>query len=508
MVPALLISAAAVALAPAARADAVTDWNEYSVAATKGWNGTSGIGVALDTNVSSRIDAIEARAVFDAINSVEHFSKGSYYYDGSHTGSASGAAAQAAHDVLLAQLPNPTLDPSANPGWTETRNWLDARLAESLKALGVAASDGGIAAGKAAALAASNARLLDNASPATTYGAQLVPTSNPGVGVWRQSNAGPGVINPATGAPTGFDAAGVMLPRPGAALNWRDLLPFSLTQRQIAALVADVPLSPRVGSVQYRLELEYVRKHGQDSAPARLRSADQTAQALYYKQDGEIFVNEVARIASKARHSTLLENAALFALLDNAIADTRHAAFASKYEQKFWRPITALNADADGAVRNDYASWRPLAATPAHPSNTSGHSATGAAGAEVLRVYFGSDRIVPDGSAVVLGSLPWLVGVNQGTGNVTTRSVSTLSEMQLENGASRLYLGVHYGTDNYQGQVLGLAVADAILHSDDPAASGLKPLRVSYPGSPENLEATLARDPETYGYFGRARKRD
>lgn len=207
-----------------------------------------------------------------------------------------------------------------------------------------------------------------------------------------------------------------------------------------------------------------------------------------------------AGIASTASGLTLNQNAKLFALLHSAVADARIAAFASKYEQKFWRPITALNAGTDGAVTNGYSDWHPLAATPSHPSNTSGHSATGAAAFEILRAFFG-DKIRPDGGAVSLGTLPWLTGTNSGTGNITSRSVKTFSQVQLENGASRLYLGVHFGFDNLQGQLLGLAVANAIINSDDPAAANLT-VRES-PASLKRIRHTLLKSPELYGYYGR-----
>ena len=369
---ALAVAAAVTLAASTASADAVTDWNDHAVKATKGFNGTTGAGVALGSNPATRIEAIAARAVFDAVNAVDHFSPRGYHYNASHTGSAPAAAAQAAHDVLLSLLPNPAADAAADARWTQVRLWLDTALADTLAGLGVAAGDGGIAAGQAAAAAAVAARALDNSGPATTYGAALVPTSNPGIGLWRQSNAA-GAVNPATGAPTGFDAAGVIQGRPGADLNWRDVTPFSLTPRQKAALVADVPLPPAIGGYEYAREVDFLRRLGQDTSV--VRSADQTAQALYYKQDAEVFVYEAARLASAARGLSLDHNAKLFALLANAVVDARIAAWGSKYEQKFWRPITVLNADASGAVTNGYAAWRPLAATPSHPSNTSGHSA-------------------------------------------------------------------------------------------------------------------------------------
>jgi PAP2 superfamily len=499
----LTIVAAASSVSGTVRADAVTDWNLVTIEATKAFTGSGSTGLALNSNLASRIAAIEARAVFDAINAITHFSERSYYYTAEGTGSVEAAAVQAAHDVILAQLPDPTSDASVDPKWTQTRAWVDEQLARSLATLGVPATDAGIAVGKAAALAANTARSLDNARPVLTYGAQLLPTTNPGVGIWRQSNAAAPYIDPPTGAPTGFDATGTIIQgRPGIDLNWRDVAPFSLSIAQQLALIADVPLSPSVDSLEYREEREYVRRHGQYGASARDRSSDQTAQALFYKQDAELFVNELARSASQAYGLGLEENAALFALLDGTLADARIAAFSSKYQQKFWRPITALNADADGTVRNNYTAWRPLAATPSHPSNTAGHSTTGAAGAEILRAFFASDRVRPDGAPVQLGTLSYLVGTNSGTGKTTTRSVSTFSQVQLENGASRLYLGVHFGFDNLQGQLLGLAVADTILlRTNDPAATGLRPRESS--ASLRSLTRTLLARPDLYGYFGR-----
>lgn len=492
--------------AASALADAVTDWNERAIKATKGFNGIAGAGVTLDSNLGSRVDAIEARAVFDAVNSIDHFSPQSYSYQGVNSGSAAAAVAQAAHDAILAQLPDPASDPTADVRWTGVRAWVDAELAADLTALAVSPSDGGLAAGRAAAAAATEARKLDGAAPVTTYGAALTPSSNPGPGLWRQSNAAAVFVNPTTGAPTGFDATGTVIQgRAGIDFNWRDVTPFSISPRQKVALVADVPLPLPIESREFTREREYVRQHGRDVASTSVRSEDQTAQALYYKQDAEIFVNEAARIASQARGLTIDQNAKLFALLDAVIADARFAAFDSKYEQKFWRPITALNADVDGNVTNGYAGWHPLAATPSHPSNTAGHSATGAAGFEVLRAVFG-DQISPSGNPVVLTTLPWLTGTNSGTGNTTTRSVTTFSQAQLENGASRLYLGVHFGYDNLQGQLLGLAVADAVIEgSRDPAAQGVSVRRSQV--SLDNLVHTLALRPDLYGFFGDVRQR-
>ena len=95
-----LLAAVAVAglfsLAPHASADVITDWNLITLNATK----TGG----LNSNLGSRIDAIEAVAVYDAVNSIKQFGTPYHYYT-PDSGSAQAAAAQAAHDVLVNYFP-------------------------------------------------------------------------------------------------------------------------------------------------------------------------------------------------------------------------------------------------------------------------------------------------------------------------------------------------------------------------------------------------------------------
>jgi hypothetical protein len=509
-------------------ADAVTDWNLYTALATKGAKSVSegDASKAVNSNVATRIAAIEARAVFDAVNAFNRISPKGYYYSvadlpaGATANSASAAAAQAAHDVLFALLP------SAN---TDTRAWLDTQLAADLTALAVTDSDPGIGIGKLSAAAAVAARAADFSGPRTTYtpstnlavNAAVTPptvginaTGNPGAGVWRPSNGASGDVDPLTGAPTGF-SSGAIVPTAGIDFNWKNVTPFGLTVRQKQELVAGVPLSLALSEdpeSEYQKELAYVESHGQDSTHPGLRSEDQLLQALFYKSDAELFTNEAARLASASYGLSLGENARLFALLDSALADARIAAWQSKYDLVFWRPVTAINADASGNVA-EYA-WKPLATTPSHPSSTSGHSATVAAGAEILRAFFKSDRILANGDAANLTSPAWLIGTNNGTGQIpgrsdgrdgTSRAVKTFSQLQLENGQSRIYLGVHYGIDNYQGQYLGLAVADKILRSRlDPAVKGIDRREDDRKRSINlrNLRFVLVRDSGNSGYFG------
>ena len=201
-----------------------------------------------------------------------------------------------------------------------------------------------------------------------------------------------------TGAPTGFDALSTIQAAGAIDFNWKNVTPFSLSTLEKQKLVALVPPSLKVGSAEYNAELDFVKTHGQEFSTPGSRTDDQLLQALYYKSDAELFTNEVARKASAARKLSLVQNTKLFAALDSALADARIAAFQSKYDLDFWRPITALNADSTGNATAF--TWKPLGTTPSHPASTGGHSTTVAAGVEILRAFFQSDNIIPAATPV------------------------------------------------------------------------------------------------------------
>ena len=98
------------------------------------------------------------------------------------------------------------------------------------------------------------------------------------------------------------------------------------------------------------------------------------------------------RLATE-RHTTLSENARLFAMLNVSMADAAIVAWNAKFSADDghgrWRPITAIQqADSDGnAATTADPNWTPLIATPPFPAYTSGHSTFSSAAAAVL-IFF------------------------------------------------------------------------------------------------------------------------
>jgi membrane-associated phospholipid phosphatase len=404
---AFALAALALTINPAA-ADVVTDWNQITVAATK----TGG----LNSNLGTRIDAIEAIAVYDAVNSINRSGTPYHYFSPPASPAlAEAAAAQAAHDVLVNYFPAQAT--ALNSNLSHTLSFIPDGPAK----------DNGRAAGSASAADIIALRANDGSSPNVNYPGP----ANSGVGQWRPT-------------PSGFAQ--------GINEQWGSVTPFVLPS---GSVFRPGP-APAVGSWKYNQALAEVAAVGSVSNSAR--TVDQTHIAQFYKQDAELPVNEAARILSDRHGLSLAENALLFVLTDIAAADARIAVWDAKYTYLFWRPVTALNANADGSVTNGYAGWLPSIATPAHPSYPSGHSGTVDAGFTVLQLFFGDQQTLTL-STTTAGEPP--------------RTINRLSQFESENGLSRIYGGIHYSFDNEQGQLIGVKVAAYVLtHGPQPAKRG------------------------------------
>lgn len=422
--PAVALTGAFLAsFAPApVRADVITDWNLYTIQVSKaGVASISGAanpftGSALNTNLATRIHAIEAIAVYNAVNSILEFGTayGSYSNQPPVTASPEAAAAQAARDVLVNFFPAQQV-------------LLDARLVTSLSTIpdGQAKVDG-IAAGSAAAAHIIALRANDGSAPNSTY-------PGPGSispGAYQLTPNLPGAVSP----PFTFG--------PGINFQWKSVTPFILaTPSQYRP---EPP--PVVGSPKYVKALNQVKVFGDPLNPRHTTELNSIAN--FYRQDAEILINEIARKLSALHSFSLTQNALLFVQVDISSADIRIAEWDAKYHYLNWRPITALNADPGGAVTNNYAAWRPTLVTPNHPSYPSGHSGT-VSGLQILRAYF-PDQLPPGFTITTTTGEP-------------PRGVSSLTQIEADNGLSRIYGGIHFSFDNEAGQSLGRAVADDVL---------------------------------------------
>jgi hypothetical protein len=375
--------------------DLIIQWNQLTLKVAKK--------AGQNSNLATHTAAIEAIAVYDAVNSIKYFGTPYHYFKKTvGPASAEAAAVQAAHDVLANYFP-------------AQKQFIDSALTASLNGI-KGAVEAGQQVGAASAADIIALRANDGSSPLTTY----ADIKNPGVGAYRLT---PGKF------------------APGVDVEWGTVKPFLLKDAK-----QFFPVTPPViGSDEYNKALKEVEELGANNSTKR--SEDQTHIAQFYKQDAELTVNDGLRALAKSHHTSLEDNALIFALVDIAEADARIEIWGGKYTYLRWRPVTALNATADGTIK-DYTKWTPLINTPPHPSYPSGHSATVTAGYEVLKHFFG-DKNELELTTTTAGEGP--------------RKLTSLSTLEWENGYSRIYGGIHFQFENTAAQDVGRKIAAYVL---------------------------------------------
>lgn len=392
----------AAAPAATASADPVIQWNRILLGILR----TPGAQPA--TIHATRSMAILHAAIYDAVNAITKTNAPYLVKVRAPRGASERAAvAAAANRVLVALYP-------------AQKGPLDADLTASLAQVPDGKSkDQGILVGETAA-----DRIL-------------ATRSNDG------SSANPIVFVPGT-------ASGDYQPTPPAFAqpvftHWQFVRPFALER---AGQFRPAP-PPSLASAAYTAAFDEVKDLGSSTSVSR--TPDQTQIARFWAAPIQNYWNEIAQTVALAHRTTLAQNARLFALLDLSLADSTIAFYDAKYTYRFWRPVTAIRAgatDGNSATVAD-PSWTPLATTALDPSYPGAHSTIGAAGATVLRSFFGSDHDAFSVSSEVLASVQ--------------RSFTSFSGAAEEAGLSRIYAGQHFRTDHVAGRLLGRRVAVYVL---------------------------------------------
>jgi SAM-dependent methyltransferase len=321
------------------------------------------------------------------------------------------AAAIAAHDVLIAELP-------------EQQALVDRALATSLRGASPADSDAhvrGLAVGRAAAEAILADRRDDGSAAALAKG-------------YQPASAGAGVYQ--------FVAPLAMVAAPG----WGHVRPFALQSPQQLRVAPP----PALGSDAYAAAFEEVKAFG--GKASRGRTADQSAYGKFWWEFSEIGWNRIARTATAARKVDLVEAVHLFALLNMALADGYIAGWDSKQQYDFWRPTTAIRAaDDDGnPTTAPDPDWESAEVTPPAQDYPSTHSALGRAAAEVLTALLGDDVGFTFASTTADAASP-------------SRSFASFREAANENADSRVRAGLHFRFSCDAGQQLGARIAEVVL---------------------------------------------
>jgi hypothetical protein len=414
-------------------ADVVTDWNTMYIEAIRQTGGPP--------CPISRAGAIIHAAMYDAINSIDQTHEPYFMLETvPATTSAEAAIAVAAHDTLSALYPDLLAS-------------FDALLDTHLDAIPDGPDkDAGVTLGGTCAATFLALRESDGSDNDDPY------VFGKGPGYWIQT-------------PPDFS--------PPASPNWPGVTPFTMTSAdQFRPLglgpggytnMTDLLLSP-----EYAAAYNDAKSLG--ALDSKTRTAEQTLIARFwandrngtYKPPGHL--NYITQVVSAQEGNTLFENARLFALVNLALGDAGIVAWDTKYSYDIdlWRPITGIrqgNTDGNPATIVD-TRWTPLSHdpaingfTPPFPAWVSGHATFGAAHAAVMRSFYGTDAIA------------FTIGSDDTPGEF--RTFDTFTDAALENGRSRVYLGVHWQLDadgGYDaGTRLGTYVVENFLRPIDEA---------------------------------------
>jgi PAP2 superfamily len=352
--------------------------------------------------------------------------------------STEAAAIYAAHTVLCSVYPSIV-------------NFLNDELKASIKDL--TAPDNDIMKGKSFGEAIGNLVIQNRTGDGSAVKMPYTPGNEPGD--WRPTGSGEAVTPEWPNVkPFAIIAKDQFRPPfPGGYTNKRDLLK----------------------SAEYAAQFNDVKRLG--SVLSTVRTPEQRLIAFFwandldgtYKPPGQLF--RFTQIVALQRNLSLEKKARLFALVGLALGDAGIVAWDAKYPTdinaskpgvpkiSLWRPESAIRlADTDdNLLTQKDAAWEPLSVdragkrfSPAFPAYVSGHATFGAAHAGIMRNFFGTDNV----SFELDTDDPNAVGI--------TRSFNSFSSAALENGRSRVYLGVHYQWDADHGYISGTNLADYV----------------------------------------------
>jgi hypothetical protein len=206
------------------------------------------------------------------------------------------------------------------------------------------------------------------------------------------------------------------------------------------------PRPPKLTSAVYTRDFNEVKAYG--SAISTVRTAEQTATALFYSGNAVVQVLSGLRDQAAVRHLDIADSARMFAAVTMSTSDALITTWQAKLFWGFWRPMTAIQlADTDGnpATVADPA-WTPLLTNPNYPDYVSGYNTVIASSSRALEHVVGpKDLNLTLISTAVPGA---------------TRHYDRGATLRADVVDARVRLGIHFRAADTAARTLGVSLSD------------------------------------------------
>jgi hypothetical protein len=303
----------------------------------------------------------------------------------------------------------------------------------------------------------------------------------------------------------------------GTALggNWGKVTPFVLSGPDEFKLPG--PPAASLADPKYKSAFDEVKTHGGDDRHniKRVGPDDEKFYAKFWSYDGtaglcapvrlynqiadEVLRNHEKELAPDLKIELSPEGAAevgrYYAVINTAMADAGIAAWESKYDYQYWRPISGIRADEASHLPPDGDDlqkvkfhrdevWYPLGAqttnaqsgfniTPPFPGYPSGHAVFGSALFQILRELvpndtgfsFQSDEF--NGKSSLGPNIDPYNFVRCRDGDINPlfcnpTKFASFTDAETSNALSRVWMGVHWAFDATDGEELGRNIGKAV----------------------------------------------
>jgi hypothetical protein len=211
--------------------------------------------------------------------------------------------------------------------------------------------------------------------------------------------------------------------------------PFALTSKSQFRSAPPPPLD----SAAYAADFNEVKSLG--GIISSTRTAEQLEMARFHTESPAVYFT---RNLGKFARSTpdVADAARLMAILYAGYSDAIDACAESKYFYQAWRPLDAIvlaDSATNPATIAD-AAWKPSLTTPGHPEYPAAHSCTAGALGELLRQYYGTDKVTYTFDSKATN---------------TSRTYRTTDALTEESVVARIYGGMHFRYSTTAGAELG-----------------------------------------------------